>query len=208
MTRTCWALLAAAALGCYQEPPPFKPGGSVFPRGPGYGTDAAFKDDAQTNADVAPDQLRLTFVDREGKPVALDEFRGQKHVVLCVMRGYPGFVCPNCAAQTSRLIVHHAEFVRRGAEVLVVYPGPREALAEFVERTRPLAGHAAVPFRLLLDPDFAAVDRLGIRADLAKPSTYILDKEGRVRFAYVGSSTADRPTVKAMLDQLDRVNSE
>ena len=48
-------------------------------------------------------------------------------------------------------------------------------------------------------------DRLGIRADLALPSTYILDRDGKVRLAYVGATLTDRPSVKAMLDQLDRL---
>jgi peroxiredoxin len=56
-----------------------------------------------------------------------------------------------------------------------------------------------------LDEDYQAVERLGIRADQAKPSTYILDKQGKVRFAYVGKDTTDRPSVKAMLDQLDKL---
>src|SRR5207302_419504 len=38
MTRIIWAALTLVAVGCYKEPPPFKPGGSIFPRGPDYGT--------------------------------------------------------------------------------------------------------------------------------------------------------------------------
>ena len=56
--------------------------------------------------------------------------------------------------------------------------------------------------------DLTAVDALGIRADLSKPATYILDKQGEVRFAYVGRDLADRPSVKALLDQLDQINAE
>ena len=67
-------------------------------------------------------------------------------------------------------------------------------------------GGSKVPFQILLDEDFKAVDHFGIRGDLAKPATYILDKEGKVRFAYVGTSTADRPSLKALLKQLDAIN--
>jgi peroxiredoxin len=56
----------------------------------------------------------------------------------------------------------------------------------------------------LLDRDCTACDRLGIRADLAKPSTYVLDTKGNVTYAYVGETSTDRPSVKAVLDQLDR----
>jgi peroxiredoxin len=62
------------------------------------------------------------------------------------------------------------------------------------------------PFPVVLDVGLAATDRLGLREDLAKPATYILDKEGRTRFAYVGRSLADRPSVKSILEQLARIN--
>jgi len=59
-----------------------------------------------------------------------------------------------------------------------------------------------IPYPILLDINLSSVDQLGIRSDLAKPSTYIIDREGRVRFAYVGESIADRPTVDSVLKQL------
>jgi peroxiredoxin len=185
-------LLAAAA--CSKEPA-------------GYDPTRAFKDDAQTNVAVTPDQFALSFVDTAGQTVDLADFRGKKPVVLVVMRGFTGMVCLYCSAQTARLITNHKEFVKRGAEVLVVYPGPKEHVPTFLTRAREEADRAAVPFRVLLDPDFAAVDKLGIRGQLAKPSTYILDKQGQVRFAYVGASLSDRPSLKAMLAQLDQLNS-
>ena len=69
-------------------------------------------------------------------------------------------------------------------------------------------GNKKVPFALLLDQDLKAVELLGIRGDLAKPSTYILDKQGNAVFAFVGESTADRPSVKALLAQLDKLNAK
>ena len=65
-----------------------------------------------------------------------------------------------------------------------------------------------IPFPVVLDIELKAVDQLGIRKDLSKPATYILDKQGQVRFAYVGESLADRPSVKALLEQLDALNKD
>ena len=62
-----------------------------------------------------------------------------------------------------------------------------------------------IPFPVLLDENFTAVDKLGIRGDLAKPSSYIIDKQGQVRFAYVGATNADRPSVQSLLKQLDAI---
>ena len=63
-----------------------------------------------------------------------------------------------------------------------------------------------IPYPILLDINLSSVDQLGIRSDLAKPSTYIIDREGRVRFAYVGESIADRPTVDSILKQLSKLS--
>jgi peroxiredoxin len=200
-------LLTLAALSCGRngtdlaKPPAGYPS---YAYGPGYGP-ATFKDDAESNARVAGGSLDLAFVDAGGKAVALKSYRGKKHVVLVITRGFPGYVCPNCSAQTSRLISNYPEFVKRDTEVLVVFPGPKDHLQDFLQASRVQVGNAKVPFPILLDEDFRAVDQLGIRGDLAKPATYIVDKEGQVRFAYVGSTTADRPSLKALLRHLDEI---
>lgn len=180
--------------------------------GYGYG-EVQFKDDAQTNTTVAASALDLTFTDLSGKPVALRDFRDKQNVVLVFTRGFPGFVCPYCSAQTSRLIAQQNEFAKRNAAVLVVFPGPQEHVQEFITSSERQAKEktgkdAAVPFPILLDVDFKAVDQLDLRDDLAKPSTYVLDKQGELRFAYVGSNSADRPSIKAVLGQLDAIEAE
>jgi len=173
----------------------------------GYGV-AEFKDDAPANA-AAPADFPVSFVDSDGKPVDLSLYRGRKKVVLVVLRGIPrslgGALCPSCLAQTSSLMANRAEFERRGAEVLVVFPGPSDRLGEFLETARTQTpGEPPRSFRVLLDRECGACDRLGIRADLAKPSTYVLDTSGTLVYAYVGETTTDRPSVKAVLAQLDK----
>ena len=64
-----------------------------------------------------------------------------------------------------------------------------------------------MPFPIVLDEDFKAVDFFDIRSKLAHPSTYIINKSGNVVFAYVGADmTADRPSIQAMLDKLASAN--
>lgn len=169
-----------------------------------------FKDDVQSNAEVADDDLNLTFVDTKGNKVALDDFRGRKNVVLVFTRGFTGQICPFCTAQTSRLLTNYPEFSRRNTEVLAVFPGQKSRVVDFLNavHAQDKSGPAEPPFPVLLDEELAAVDRLGIRSDLAKPSTYILDKEGRVRFAYVGAHVGDRPSVKALLQELDSIEQD
>lgn len=123
---------------------------------------------------------------------------------------YVGNVCVYCATQTARIAANYSQFQDRDAEVVVVFPVQKQNdskhLAEFEEAVARQEGSGKIPFPLAVDLELKAVDRLGIRKDLSKPATYILDRDGRVQFAYVGSSLADRPSVKAMLDQLDAIN--
>ncbi|MGI8982666.1 MAG: peroxiredoxin family protein [Pirellulaceae bacterium] len=184
-----------------------------------------FKDDARPNSEPKSSELGdLSFVDSDGKKVDLASYRGKSNLVLVVTRGYVGSekqvdgkslgnICTFCSTQTSRLIANYGKFKQRNAEVLVVFPIVRKsdegALDTFAARVQGDKKTAAdAPFPLLLDLNLEAVDALGIRADLSKPATYILDKQGEVRFAYVGQSLSDRPSVKAMLDQLDQINAE
>jgi peroxiredoxin len=117
-----------------------------------------------------------------------------------MLRGYNGAHCPYCTAQTNSLFHNKAELDKFDAQLLVVYPGQSTMLDEFLTKAGSTIKTAPCP--ILLDENFQAVDQLGIRGELAKPSTYIIDKQGQVRYAYVGASLSDRPSVKAILTQL------
>lgn len=165
--------------------------------------------DKPANQAVAPDKMALVFVNLDGKKVDLADFREKANVVLVVTKGMPqyegGRFCPGCLAQLNSLVANHAEFGKRGAEVLAVFPGPSEKANEFLAAAKVREGDKPSPIPLLLDKDLSAVDRLGIRRDFAKPSTYILDKKGNVVYAFVGETTTDRPSVKALLARLDKL---
>jgi peroxiredoxin len=210
----------ALVVGCSEQSrptaskPPANPYGSY---GSGYGdvdveAMIQFKDEVAPQANPDGDLTTLTFTDKDGKQIALKDYLGKQHVILVVTRGYGGAICPYCSTQTSRLISNYAKFQEQQAEVIVVYPLEKPTdvprLDEFVARavSKLPAAEKMVPFPLLLDVELKAVDTLGIRKDLSKPATYIFDKEGQLRFAYVGNSLADRPSVKALLDQLGQLN--
>ena len=174
--------------------------------GESYGL-PAFHDDPRFQG--PPADFPTDYVDADGRPVNLLDYRGRP-VVLVVLRGLPreygGGFCPSCLAQAGSLMANRDEFGRRRAAVLVVFPGPSDRLGEFVQTARQATpGEPPLAFPLLLDRDGRACGRLGIAADLAKPSTYVLDPAGRVTFADVGETSTDRPSVKAVLAQLDRL---
>lgn len=192
------SVLAAAGVAWYAQ--------SLGPGAPPLSSSPIkFKDDAPANAAVAADKVPLRFTDRDGKPFDLGQYRGAKNVVLVVLRGQ---VCQYCDHQTAGLVANADEFPKRDAVVVVVYPGPPggpDGTDRLVARAEADGGRKW-SFPLLLDPDCTVCDALDIRGRLAKPSTYILDKRGEVVYAYVGANDADRPSVKAVLAHLDKLN--
>ena len=174
-----------------------------------------FTDDVMTNSDLSPDINGFLFVKPSGEEIRLKELQGDKNVAVVITRGNAGQIpCPYCSTQTSRLIANYKEFTDRNAEVVVVYPvgklEDKNQLEMFLKATRDkLASPTSnVPFPVVLDVGLNVVDQLGIRANLSKPATYILDWYGQVRFAYVGSNVADRPSIKAIVQQLELVNED
>jgi peroxiredoxin len=173
-----------------------------------------FKDDVVANAAPGDSILNLQFVDQSGKTVRPRDFISRHNLVLVFVRGYNGSICPYCSAYTSGLISNFRAITERDADVLLVYPISKpdqsQRLDEFLRATFKQSSPAVsqTPFPVVLDVGLKAVDALGIRKDLAKPATYILDKTGQVRFAYVGSSLSDRPSIKSILKQLDTLKQE
>ncbi|MEX0726709.1 MAG: redoxin domain-containing protein [Planctomycetaceae bacterium] len=173
-----------------------------------------FRDQVDSNVSFDSNLKDLVFLTRDGKSQPLRDYLNEKMVILVMTRGYAGSICPYCSSQTSRLINNYQKFVDRQAEVVVVYPleKPEDTprLDEFLKSIEIRTNIPAqnTPFPILLDVELKVVDQLGIRASLSRPATYILDRSGQVRFAYVGQSLADRPSVQALLDQLDQLKSE
>jgi len=172
--------------------------------------DMVFKDKVDSNVAVPSKLSELTFVSSEGKEVSLSSYLGKQHVILVFTEGFNGMICPFCKTQTSRLVANYEEFQKRDCEVVVVYPGPDEHIDEFVKAalTTEKAQVDRVPFPIVLDKDFKATNYFDIHSTHAHPSTYLIDKQGAVQFAYVGKDmTADRPSVKALLAKLDAIGN-
>ncbi|MCG6155122.1 peroxiredoxin family protein [Rubinisphaera margarita] len=164
-----------------------------------------FKDELASNTTPPQGLDDLQFVDTDGNPVLLKDVLGEKNVVLIFTQGFYGTLCPFCTTQTARLIANYDKFKELETEILVVYPGPRDHLDEFIKvaQTDSKAQMDRVPFPILLDEEFKAVDFFDIRSQNAHPSTYVIDKQGNVLLAYVGKDhTADRPSVKKILESL------
>jgi len=71
-----------------------------------------------------------------------------------------------------------------------------------VRRVRQLAEQTNPPFPVLSDIDADATVAYDIFEDgIALPSTWVIDREGTVRWAYIGKNASDRPAPEVMLEQ-------
>jgi peroxiredoxin len=134
----------------------------------------------------------------------VDVTRSGKPVVLCVMRGFSGQVCIYCASQTTAIANSHARFTAAGADVVVIYPGPSEAVPAFIQAVQTLRKDPP-PMAIGLDVSLLLVRGLGIEENLAKPTSLIINPDGTIVYAYVGASMADRPSVEDLLRALAKV---
>ncbi len=163
------------------------------------------------------------FLDKDGEVVDLRDFHGKSNVVLVFMRGFAGYICPYCTQQTAEILRAGSAWKEKNAQVFIVYPGPAEAISDFLDSVKDWAlDHPVSPpqpaldsvddlfqdVQALLDVDLKATEALGIRADLAVPSSFVLDTEGKVRFTYAGKGATDRPDVQAILNALDAMGSK
>ena len=92
--------------------------------------------------------------------------------------------------------------------LLAISTSPREEAAEAVEGAR-------LGFPIGSDPECLVIDAYGLRhydeemdKTVARPSVFILDADGIVRFAHVGEHPRDRPAVGVILLALASIGKD
>ena len=151
----------------------------------------------------APD---FTLSTPTGKAVTLSAEKGGHGLVLVVLRGFPGYICPFCTAQVHDFAAHASEFKAKNTRVLLVYPGPPADLDQHAKEF--LQKQAGLPSNVVLvtDPDYKVTNLYGLRWDspheTAYPSTFVLDKKGIVVFEKISREHGDRLSAQDALDHL------
>ncbi len=172
------------------------------------GNDYAWGDTGGSSGDPAGRKLlnkmvpQARFLSSTG--AVIDLARLKKPVVLCVMRGFSGQVCIYCATQTAAIANNYHKFTEAGAEVVIIYPGPTESVPAFVAAVQSLRKDPP-PMPIGLDVSLLLVRGLGVEENLAKPTSLIIDASGKIAYAYIGASMADRPSVEDLLQALRKV---
>jgi len=150
-----------------------------------------------------------TLDDVDGKPVRFSEQLKNGPLVVVVLRGWPGYQCPFCTKQVADLLAHAKGFESAKASVMLVYPGPAEGLRAHAGDFRKGRDFPS-PFRLLVDPDYHFAASHGLRWDApgetVYPATFVIDRQGVVRFAQVSHEHGGRVAAQEILDALSSLD--
>ena len=109
-----------------------------------------------------------------------------------------------CRAQLVELTDTYQEIKDLNAEVLAIS-------VDDLSGAMSIAQNLNIPFPILYDPlrdvprSYMVFDLLGDR--LATPSVFIVDRDGVIRWKYIGRSISDRPDTSEVLEQLSRLSS-
>ncbi len=145
----------------------------------------------------APD---FTLRNMAGATTTLSSFRGKKNVVLVFYRGH---WCPYCIKQLSGMRQLLDAEMKKDTELLAVSvdgePQTRQTIGKIS------ADGVAPDFEFLSDPDHAVIARFGIlnpsggSRGIPHPATYVIDRDGMVRWRDIETDYKIRPTNEAVL---------
>jgi len=139
----------------------------------------------------------------DGKSVELNKLTAKHPVVLVVLRGWPGYQCPICARQVIEYVAKASEFSAQEAQVVMVYPGPSDQLQAHAQEFLSDKNWPA-SFLYVIDPDYTFTESYALRwnakKETAYPSTFVIDREGKIRFAHTSKVHGDRVAAQTALD--------
>ncbi len=154
--------------------------------------------------DQAPD---FTLRSLAGSEVRLASYLAEGPVALVVLRGFPGYQCPICMVQVADLLKLAEKFKEAGSRVVLVYPGPSEGLEQRAEeflKNKTIPDH----FSLVTDPDYVLTNAYHLRwnapRETAYPSSFVIDGQGKIRYALVSKSHGGRSKAADLLKAIPR----
>lgn len=177
---------------------------------------------ADQAAGVGAQAPRFTLPSATGERVALDDLLAAGPVVLTF---YRGAWCPYCNLALRALQQHHAAITERGARLVAVSPQkPDESLS--------LAEKHALTFDVLSDIGADVAKQYGLAFDLSDelaglydrlgfdlqrtnaghgrtlplPATYVIDRAGAIRWAFVDTDYKVRAEPSEILEALDELS--
>lgn len=168
--------------------------------------------------DVAPD---FSAIDIESRSVTLSSALARGPVVITFYRG--GW-CPYCNLELRAYQKHYAEFAKAGAQILAMSPEAPEYGRETSDKNR-------LSFSVITDAGSKIAESFGLVFELSEelaklytefghplsqrnahgdwrlpvPATYVVDRERRIRFAYVNFDYRERCEPEVVLAAVRKI---
>lgn len=149
----------------------------------------------------------IDLVRMDGTKVNLAKEEQSSHLVVVLLRGYPGYQCPFCSQQVAD-ILKNARKIKAKAKLVFVYPGQEFELSK---KANQFAKQTSLPEKIdfLLDPGFAWTNSVGLRweadAETSYPSTLIFDKSRKLTWSKISREHGDRTTGSEIVDLLNEL---
>jgi peroxiredoxin len=173
------------------------------------------KPEGLKNGDMAPD---ITSMDQNGKTVELKKLLTKGDVVVVFYRGQ---WCPYCNKQLSKINDSLSFITAKGATVITVTPETADNIKKTVDKTK--AAYSIVEdkgmsimksYKVNFAVDTETITKYkkyGIDfikangangANLPVPATYIIGKDGKIKYTFFNADYSKRASVKEILDNL------
>ena len=132
----------------------------------------------------------FTLPDMDGEMHALDDFRGK-----VVMLNFWATWCPPCRREMPSMQRLYEKYHERGLAVIAVnqFEDP-DLVFEFTGRLS-----LEPTFPILFDRESRVSEQYRVKG---LPTTYLLDKAGRIHFRAIGGREFDHPEVEALIESL------
>jgi thioredoxin-dependent peroxiredoxin len=134
---------------------------------------------------------RFRLQTSDGEYVSLEDFRGNKNVVVYF---YPKDFTKGCTAEACEFRDSYEEFKTLGAEVIGISNDTRESHRAFSTEHK-------LPFILLSDPDGSVRKSYGVKRTLGVVPgrvSFVIDKNGVVRHVFSSQSKATAHVAEAL----------
>lgn len=136
--------------------------------------------------------------DTAGKTVDMGRVIGTRPVVLIF---YRGVWCPYCRSQRTDLSRHRAEFLRDGAAVYAISNEDAPQLQQMQKR-------AGLDFVTFLSDKTGKAAKLyaGLypHSSVHQPGSFVIDKTGRIVYAYVNQDFRSRAAAISLLQAVQK----
>ena len=173
---------------------------------------------AESSLEVGQKAPQFVAFDQNGDKFNSSEVLKDKQLIVVFYRGQ---WCPFCNRHLSELQDHLEDFKKAGAQIVAITPEKTENIEKTIEKTK-------ADFPVLWDKDNSIMESFGVNfilakdlqvkykeygVDLAKdngntsqtlpvPATFIINKNGKIKFLQYDTNYKNRSSAKEILEQL------